>query len=126
MDAATTSVTEQPILDPGAIERLQEWGGPPLVQKMIRLFLDNTGEKMAHIQAGIADRSFDKAVRGAHSLKSSAGNLGAQRLSRLAAMIESSSESGDIEVLMSLLPKIVVAYELTCAELETVAGRLAE
>ncbi len=126
MSDASDNVSDEPILDRAAIDRLQEWGGTVLVGKMIQLFLDNTGDKMARIQSGISDREFEDSVQGAHSLKSSAGNLGAQRLSRLAARIEASSGTGDAEALAKLLPKILVAYDLTCAELASIAEGLQE
>ena len=126
MSEAGHDVSEDPILDQDAIDRMKEWGGSVLVDKMIRLFLDNTGDKMTRIQSGISDRRFEDSLQGAHSLKSSAGNLGAQRLSRLAARIEASSDTGDVEALVTLLPKILIAYDLTCAELETIAEGLQE
>ena len=79
---------EANVIDPQAQARLQEWGGPELLVQMIRLFLENAPERLEQVRKGIADGSLKDAERGVHSLKSSAANVGAARVSRLAAAME--------------------------------------
>ncbi len=119
-------MTETAIVDAEVIERLRSWGGSDLVGKMIRLFLDNTPEKIERIRAGITEGALDEAERGAHSLKSSAGNLGAALLTALAHDVERSAAHGDVESLASLLPRILETYDRTRTELEAVTRELAE
>ena len=72
-----------------ALERLKEWGGDKLAAQMVRLFLKNSGVRMDQIRKGVTEEDHDEAERGAHSLKSSAANVGAESLRALATAIES-------------------------------------
>ena len=77
---------QPPVLDPAAVVRLQRLGGDKLLRQMIRLYLENSHERLAQIETGLADGGdLDQARRGAHSLKSSAANVGAVRVSEAAA-----------------------------------------
>lgn len=92
-----------PIFDPIAIDRMRKFGGAKLVRQMLALFFKSTPER--YEQMIIAHRSGDlEAVRiTAHSLKSSAGNLGASRLQFLAQDLESTADAGDAEKVGSIL-----------------------
>ena len=85
-------------IDQDAIDRLVEWGGDKLLKQILRLFLDNTPERLQQIENGLAQGGdVDEAHRGAHSLKSSAGNVGAVEVSELAAQLESATKTSGIE-----------------------------
>lgn len=84
-------------IDQDAIDRLVEWGGNKLLSQMLRLFLDNTPERFAQIENGLAEGGdLEEAHRGAHSLKSSAGNVGAMEVSELAARLEAATKAGAV------------------------------
>ena len=107
----------EPVIDPAAIDRLQEWGGPDLVRKMIRLFLENAPERMALIRSGLEAGDFDGAERGAHSLKSSSGNVGARELHRVSAEMEELAAREDDEEMRELLPRLEEIYERSLSAL---------
>ena len=111
-------MSDQPIIDPNAIERLKEWGGLELPRKMIDLFLSHSSERMNQIREGLSTSTPRKAETGAHSLKSSAGNLGAVQLQRLAQEAELLAEKEDIAGLTEMLPAIEVAFGAACDELK--------
>lgn len=90
-------MSESDVIDPAAHERLREWGGPRLLREMIRLFIENAGERMELIATGFAEDEARKVEQGAHSLKSSAANVGAVEVRRLAADVEERSSTGDLE-----------------------------
>ena len=71
-------MTNSTSLNPAALERLRKWGGDKLAAQMVRLFLDNSGGRMDQIRGGVAAEDPDEAEKGAHSLKSSAANVGAE------------------------------------------------
>lgn len=93
-------------IDFTAIERLLEWGGPALQQKMIDLFLENGPERIQSVRSGIESGDFGTAERAAHSLKSSAGNLGANRLQELARQMEEALEAGNGARAGELVPEM--------------------
>lgn len=111
-------MSDSVVIDTDALGRLEEWGGEDLILKMLQLFLEHAPERMDQIRTGASDGALDVTERGAHSLKSSAGNLGARRLQSLAAEVEERAASGDGAGVRSMLPDLESAY----TETETALG----
>ena len=59
----------------------------------------------------------DKAETGAHTLKSSAGNVGAQRVQFLARDAEALAEAGKLEEVEALLPSLEKEFDAACGAL---------
>ena len=104
-------------VDPAALERLHEWGGEELVTKMVQLFLENAPERGRQIRSGVESGDLKGVERGAHSLKSSAANLGAESVRSLARVMEEQAERGHAEGLDSLLERLEAALDHACDEL---------
>jgi HPt (histidine-containing phosphotransfer) domain-containing protein len=113
-------MSDSVILDPTALSRLREWGGEKLLTQMVRLFLDNSAARVEQIRTGVQGGDAKEAEKGAHSLKSSAANVGAERLRGIAAAIEQRASAGQSAELASLLPDLESAYALTRAALEDI------
>ena len=109
-----------PHVDSAALDRLTEWGGAKLLQQMVRLFLENSRERLDQIDTGLAGDDIDQVERGSHSLKSSAANVGATRVSRLAADMEAAAETSDWDSIRRLRPDLGTALEAAIAELELI------
>lgn len=105
------------VIDPEAIERLEEWGGPDLVRKMIRLFLENAPERLGLIRTGLESGELEVAERGAHSLKSSSGNVGARELHLVCAEMEDLASEEKEEGMRNLLPRLEEVYERSISAL---------
>ena len=115
-----------PVLDPAAVVRLQRLGGDKLVVQMIRLYLENAGERLGQIDAGLGnDADLDETRRGAHSLRSSAANVGALRVSALAGELESVAEAGDREAARRLRDPLADALAAARSRLDAVREELA-
>ena len=112
-------MTESEVIDPQALERLREWGGEKLAAQMIRLFLKNSGTRMDQIRAGVKQNDPSESERGAHSLKSSAANIGAEALRTLATRIEGAALNEDLEKMQELLPQLEAAYSTVMLTLES-------
>jgi len=110
-------------IDPKALARLEEWGGSKLVGQMIHLFLSTTPERMLQIRKGLEVGDILEVERGAHSLKSSAANLGAERLRELASDLEERAHRGDLRGAEELLPDLETAHSSAARILETLAER---
>ena len=95
----------QIIIDPQALERLREWGGEKLAGQMVRLFLKNSGTRMDQIRTGVAGSDLQETERGAHSLKSSAANIGAETLRAMATRMESAALDESVDDARALLPE---------------------
>lgn len=91
-------MSHDPVVQPAALERLRNLGGEKLLRQIVRLYLENAAERLRQIDSGLApDGSLGDAGAGAHALKSSAANVGADRVSRLAAELEEAAHEGDVE-----------------------------
>jgi HPt (histidine-containing phosphotransfer) domain-containing protein len=85
-------MSEAPLLDAAVLDNLIEHIGAEAARAVIELFLVECRELAAKIAAPGADP--DAVRRAAHSLKSSAGQLGAMPLSEAAAAVEEAAGTG--------------------------------
>lgn len=100
-------------IDVQALQKLRTLGGDGLVSKMAELFISHAESALREAAAGVESGDLESVHRAAHSLKSSAGNLGAQRVQDLADRIDQLSErrSGEIpEEIRRLLAELEAAY----------------
>ena len=56
---------------------LSDEGDPELLVDLIQMYLQDGPNKLNEITSGLATQDYDRVERAAHSLKGSAGNLGA-------------------------------------------------
>lgn len=114
-------MNDLPLIDSAQMDRLHEWGGKELQTKMADLFLTHAKERMDQIREGLSTSQPETAETGAHTLKSSAGNVGAQRVQRLAQEAETLAEEGNLEGIQSLLPNLEKAFDEACVALKQIA-----
>ena len=108
------------IIDPAALERLEKWGGPSLSNEIVQLFLENGPARMDQIRVAIDGEDLDAPERGAHSLKSSAANVGAQHVQRFASEVELAASGGDLQTVRDLIPNLEEAYAQATRELTVI------
>jgi HPt (histidine-containing phosphotransfer) domain-containing protein len=89
--------SESLALDPGALARLERFGGKKLLLEMIALFQAAAPERIAAASAGLASGDLSAVELALHSLKSSSGQLGAVRLGRLSEQGEALTRAGTLE-----------------------------
>jgi HPt (histidine-containing phosphotransfer) domain-containing protein len=108
------------IIDPAALKRLEEWGGTKLSKEIIRLFLDNGPVRVDQIRGAMDEDDLEVPERGAHSLKSSAANVGAQQLQDIASELELAASGGDLQRVRDLIPNLEQAYARAAGELAVI------
>ena len=106
------------IIDPAALEKLEEWGGESLSTEIVQLFLANCPSRMDQIRGALEGDDLDAPERGAHSLKSSAANVGAQHVQRIANDLELAASDGDLQRVRDLIPDLEEAFAKATRELE--------
>src|SRR5215831_17432468 len=111
-------MNDTPNLDPAALERLQRLGGGAFVAKMIELFVDYAGGKVAAARVAQAAGNLAGVQEAVHPIKSSAGNVGARRVQELALQLEQLAREGVGGPLPGLLVELENAFAATKAELE--------
>lgn len=119
-------MTDSQVIDLEALERLKEWGGDKLAAQMVRLFLKNSGSRMGQIRTGVSEGDLEETERGAHSLKSSAANIGAETLRTLVTKIESAAIEQDFSMMTETLPEVNAAYAAAMSELEVIEKDMPE
>ncbi|MDH5590816.1 MAG: Hpt domain-containing protein [Gemmatimonadota bacterium] len=117
---------ESTTIDPAALDRLREWGGDKLLRQMVRLFLENSVQRMDQIRLGNSESNMRESERGAHSLKSSAANVGAWGLHALAVEVEKAAEVGNASTVELLLPALEESYAVARRSLESILAELSE
>ncbi len=105
-------MTQTPLatIDTSALARLEEWGGKRLVAQMIDLFLAHAPERVETLGLGLKMSDVDAVERAAHSLRSTAANLGALGLGALCERAESAAGKGDLDTVAELFPQIEAEY----------------
>ncbi len=104
-------------LNPDALQRLHRLGDNAFVIKMIDLFIEYAGTKVAEACAAQAAGDLEGVQRAVHPIKSSAGNVGACRVQELAQRIEDLAQHGPSERLAAMLPALEQAFEAVKHEL---------
>ena len=104
------------------LEDLLRMGGQTLVDGMIAIFLRDTPARLAllaDLGAGSAERA-----RAAHSLRSSAANLGLPRLEAVAAQLEAGAAAPDLpaELAAGLAAELEAAHREAVDALRTLAS----
>jgi HPt (histidine-containing phosphotransfer) domain-containing protein len=117
-------MSEAPVLDPAALARLRKLGGTALVRQMIELYLANGAERIGLVRDGAAAGDAALVERAAHTMKSSAGNLGAVHLQRSAEALESLAGAGRIDA--TFVRRAIADYEASEVALRRVLKELGE
>ena len=110
-------MSENQNLDPAALERLHKLGGDAFVGKMIGLFLDYAGGKVAAARQAQAEGNLAAMQEAVHPIKSSAGNVGARRVQELAQQIEQLARQGQGDKLAALTGELEAAFAAVKVEL---------
>jgi signal transduction histidine kinase/CheY-like chemotaxis protein/CHASE3 domain sensor protein len=117
----TVTDNEELVLDPAVLADLRMLdapGGPSLIEELGTLFIQIFPDKLKGMHAGLDHSNHPAIGRIAHQLKSSAGNLGAVQLSKLAEELEGIAETGKSGTAYELVLKIEAEGARVCAALE--------
>ena len=99
-------------------------GKPALYEKIARRHVEAQPTAPEQIRRDVAYARWAEAARGAHSLVSTAGTLGAARLAALARALEAAIEQGPTETLTGLLVELTQEHGRVVAALRQHLGRL--
>ncbi len=92
-------MTDGGTLDHGALRYLLEitGGDEAFLDELLETFLRDADDQLAALRAAVGAGSVEALVRPAHSLKSSAANVGATRLSELSRALEGDARAGTVD-----------------------------
>ena len=105
-------------LDEMVFDKLREILGPALLQT-VTPFLEDTPVYLSQMENGLAAGDADMLRATAHSIKGSAGNLGATMLAHLAKEAEEHAIEHRLDHVRALMPRLRQAYEAVAVVLST-------
>ncbi len=108
------------LLDPAPLEDMIEiFGedGPAIVYEIVETFLSESPELVTRVDLGVESRNLVAIRDGTHTLKSSAGNVGATALANLCQCIESAARNSDHVTAIELCPGVRTLFEQTAESL---------
>ncbi len=118
----TALIGDAPVVDGDALERVRRIGQDTLLRRMLESFLEHAPGRLDGALHAPDDAG---AMKAAHSLKSSAGNLGLMRVVRLAEAIEVRAAAAD-PTYAALRPALAQAFAEARAALEREIERMAQ
>jgi HPt (histidine-containing phosphotransfer) domain-containing protein len=95
------------------LNHLRRLGGNQLLDDLINLFFCTGPERLKGLGEALAQGKLAEVARLAHSLTSSAGNLGATELQDLAARLEHQAGAGETTSLQDLVRQLEESWERT-------------
>ena len=104
-DPSAAGAVPEPLLDDGVlatIASLQRPGAPDLVARVLGLFAEDAPRHVAGVAEGVASFDAERVRTAAHTLKSSAGNVGALRLAARCAHIERAAREANLVACVAL------------------------
>ncbi len=113
----------EPALDPAVIVSLRELtppGEPDVLKEVLQLFLDDVPGRIGRLRQAWQAGNAAEVQRAAHSLKGSAGNIGATDLLAVCRTLDDRGKSGDLTHMDGLMASLDTEYarvEAAIAEL---------
>jgi HPt (histidine-containing phosphotransfer) domain-containing protein len=112
-----SSEPEDPPVDLSRLARTT--GGDVEVElELLRIFLEQTEERLRSVEAALARRDYAQIREDAHSIKGASANVGADRLRELAATLEGRMKSGEHEQVEAMVNEVTVELARVRAYLE--------
>lgn len=111
-------------IDDAVQARLVRLGGQRLQRRMIEAFLTHTSARAEAIAEAGSNGDLQAMEIAAHSLKSSAGNLGAERLRHLCGALEGAASQGHGADVERLTRPTLEAYEAACMQLRAIQATI--
>lgn len=103
---------------------LDEDGSMGLARAVIGIFLDTSAQAVAQVRSALARADVVALGKAAHSLKSSAANVGAQRLSACYQELEKLCRAHDMAAASDMVADVLREHELAVQKLKEVKVQL--
>jgi HPt (histidine-containing phosphotransfer) domain-containing protein len=116
-------MAEPAVLDPAVMETLRQLtapGEPDVLTEVLQLFLKEVPLRMDRLRNACAAGNIEGVYRAAHSLKGSAGNIGAQRLVDVCRQLDELGRAGDLTEAAPLVAALGLEYERVAAEIDRI------
>jgi HPt (histidine-containing phosphotransfer) domain-containing protein len=113
-------MAEPPVLDPSVIETLRHLtpaGEPDVLAEVLEMFLQEVPARIDRLRIAWGAGNIQEVHRVAHSLKGSAGNIGAQRLLAVCRQLDNRDAPADPAATAALVGALDVEFGKVEAEI---------
>lgn len=97
---------------------LSDQGDPELLVDLIQMYLDDGPNKLHEITEGLEQGDYDRVEKAAHSLKGSAGNLGAILVQGDCETLQMASRDGQVDTIRQGVTDLQTHYAEAEVELQ--------
>jgi HPt (histidine-containing phosphotransfer) domain-containing protein len=118
-------MAEAAVLDQSVIASLRQLtppGEPDVLTEVLQMFLHEVPPRIDRLRNAWASGNIEELYRSAHSLKGSAGNVGAQRLYEVCKQLDDAGRSGDVANSAPLVEALGIEYGKVEAEIHLIIG----
>ena len=101
------------VLNPAVLDSLRQLtppGEPDVLNEVLGIFLREVPPRIERLRTSFAGGDIQEVQRAAHSLKGSAGNIGAETLHEAARRIDEKARTGDGSGLQPLIDTMVAEF----------------
>jgi HPt (histidine-containing phosphotransfer) domain-containing protein len=118
-------MADVPVLDDRVIETLRQLttpGEPDVLTEVLRLFLHEVPPRIDRLRNAWTTGDIQGMYRAAHSLKGSAGNIGAQRLYDVARQLDELGRAGNVASSAQLVAALGIEFDKVEVEIHRLIG----
>ncbi len=101
------------VLDPVVVASLRELtppGEPDVLTEVLKLFLDEAPKRLERLRDAWQERNAPDLQRAAHSLKGSAGNIGAKRMYEICRQLDERGKANDFPGAKHLIESLAAEF----------------
>ena len=122
-----SDMTDEPIFSSAPLEEFSEaiGGDADLLVDLITTFLEDATDRLTALAAGWASQDVEVVKVEAHTLKSSAAQMGAMQMSELSRRIEAAAREGDLDSVAAEVEQVAEIHPETMASLRAYCAELA-
>ena len=117
---AQSVVLDQSVID--ALRQLTPPGEPDVLAEVLRLFLQEAPPRIERLRNAWASGNIEELHRAAHSLKGSAGNIGARRMFEVCRRLDEQGRSGDRSGVAELVDELSAEFDKVESEIHQLLG----
>lgn len=113
-------MSELPVLDSAVVSGLRQLtppGEPDVLAEVLNLFLVEVPPRMDRLRNAWAAGNIEQVHRAAHSLKGSAGTIGARRLYEVCRQLDTRGKSADLAGMATLVDALGAEFDKVEAEI---------
>lgn len=119
-------MSDSPVIDPQAIENLRALNpgdNDEFLREIAGIFLEDTPQRIAELDSGLAAGDTAKFTRAAHSIKGSSSNLGAASLRATAEKLEHHARTQGLGDVAALVAAVKAEFARADVELRKLIGK---